>query len=243
MGRRWWPPSAGRKLMKFKQSILYTDKLQAQFDFYTKTLGLPVTHNTPTSFTMQLGWTSMTFKATDRPTLYHYCFLIPSHHLDRALSWMLDRWEVIEIESERMIEPMKDWNARSFYFYDGAGNIAECIERFDLTMQDVGSFGKEHLLGLNELGLPCTDISQLQDQLSSAIGSVPWKGNDHRFGTHGDQEGLILLPNYKVKTTWFPTGEQINPQPFELTLEHLGKLHRITFEDEKLEIRALATEN
>lgn len=145
---------------------------------------------------------------------------------------MSERTGLIEVAEGELVAHFNNWNANSFYFYDGSGNIVEFIARYDLGNAAEGVFGAHHILGLNEIGFPVRDITVSDSTLSNILGTKAWKGNDHRFGTHGDQEGLILLPNYEVKGTWFPTDHNVTNEPFEIVVEVRDRLHHLQFERE-----------
>lgn len=80
------------------------------------------------------------------------------------------------------------------------------------------------------------DIEKINRQLEKELTSQFWKGDKKRFGTNGSQEGLFLLPNYKLKKTWFPTELKIKGEPFEAIIENNGKNFLVEYKDEKIKI-------
>ncbi|MFT5723423.1 MAG: catechol 2,3-dioxygenase-like lactoylglutathione lyase family enzyme [Bacteroidia bacterium] len=210
--------------MKIKRLTLYTNTLEAEKIFYTDTLGFKTIESSDQQFTVKVGWTELTFRLSDRKHTYHYCFLIPANQLKEALVWVASRTDIVSIEGHRTIQNFETWNADAFYFYDASGNIAECIVRYDLMNESVEAFDLDQMLCINEIGLPTNDIVKTNAQLKQEIGSDYWKGNTHRFGTNGDQEGLLLLANYDVKKEWFPTETKIIPEPFNVVIEHNNKM-------------------
>ena len=223
--------------MKIRQLKLYTDTLEAEKEFYTERLGLELKESTPESVTLNAGWSELTFRKSDKPHRYHYCFLIPSNKLMESLEWMEKRVEVIEIEEGRKTQNFESWNADSFYFYDGSGNIAEFIVRYDLENGSSAPFDAASLLGVNEIGLPVEDVERANRQLEEELGTSFWKG-DARFGTNGSQEGLFLLPNYHQKTTWFPVSMPIRPEPFKAVVENGGETYSVVFKGEEIEVES-----
>ncbi len=215
--------------MKFKKLNLYTNKLEEEQEFYTKTLGFELISTTQISFTVQLGWTELSFTKSEQAHTYHYCFLIPSNRLQDALQWTSQRTNLMEIEQGRYTQHFESWNAESFYFFDASGNLAEMIVRFDLENESQQSFDQSSVIGLNEMGMPTLDIPMTQERLHALIASQAWKGNEHRFGTNGDQEAIFLLPNYKVKETWFPSNQKITLEPFEVLVENNGEPYYLKF--------------
>lgn len=225
--------------MKLKKLKLYTNHLETEFKFYSETLGFEILEQNSNSFTVKIGWSELTFKKSGREHIYHYCFLIPSNMLSQALEWMEKRTKIIEIEAGRKIQNFENWNADSFYFHDASGNIAEFIVRYDLKNEEKNDFNISKILGINEIGLPTNDIQKTNNQLQLEIKTKFWKGDLQRFGTNGTQEGIFLLPNYKVKDIWFPTQLKIRPEPFEAVVENEEKEYLIEFKNEKIITQAI----
>ena len=139
-----------------------------------------------------------------------------SNKLNEAIEWLHKKLEIIKIEEERIIQHFESWNAHSIYFYDGAGNLAEFIVRYDLKNESQQPFDHTQILCVNEIGMPTKNIKKINVQLEETIHSKFWKGDLERFGTNGTQEGLFLLVNNDAKKTWFPTQMKIKTSPFEI---------------------------
>ena len=226
--------------MKVKAITLFSNDLKSQKKFYQETLGFELANETDDSFTVSVGWSNLTFKKAAEKFSYHYCFLIPSNKLEEALKWFKARTPIIRIENI-YTNFFESWNARSFYFYDGNGNLAECIVRYDLKNDSNTSFTISDLLCLNEIGMPSNRIQSLNDTLRTELSSHFWKGNMQRFATNGSQEGLFLLVNNKVKKTWFPSKLRTQSSPFEATIETKKGCFNIEFADEELYISHKST--
>lgn len=224
--------------MKFKKLKLYTTKLKAEFKFYTETLGFEIVEQKNNSFMVKVGWTELMFEESDKEHSYHYCFLIPSNKLRQALEWMERRVEIIDLENGRKTQNFETWNADSFYFYDASGNVAEFIVRYDLVNESNADFDISKVLGVNEMGMPTANVKKANDQLEKELKTEFWKGDLERFGTNGNQEGILLLPNYKLKETWFPTSLKIKSEPFEAVIDNNGEIYKIEFKNEKLKTTA-----
>ena len=225
--------------MKFKKLKLYTNKLEEELNFYSNTLGVHIIEQKLNSFTVKIGWSELTFESTEKRHIYHYCFLIPSNLLNQALKWMEKRTEIVEIEKGIKTQYFETWNAESFYFFDASGNIVEIIARYNLKNESDADFDVSKILCVNEIGMPTNKIQQLNDQLTSELKTDFWKGDLLRFGTHGDEEGIFLLPNYEVKDIWFPTSLKIKPEPFEAVIENNGKEFKIEFREGQLKTTAI----
>lgn len=222
--------------MKFKQLKLYTNKFESEFQFYSQTLGFKVLQKKEGLFSVKVGWSELIFEKSEKEYSYHYCFLIPSNHLEKALDWMEKRTKIIDIENGRKVQNFESWNADSFYFFDGSGNIAEFIVRYDLNNNATGDFDISKVLCVNEIGMPTSNVRKTNELLELGLDTKFWKGDVDRFGTNGSQEGIWLLPNYQYKNIWFPTSLKITPQPFEAIIENNKKECKVSFKNERLEI-------
>ncbi len=220
--------------MKFKKLKLYTTKLKAELKFYAETLGFEIVEQKNNSFTVKVGWTELMFEESDKEHSYHYCFLIPSNKLHQALEWMERRVEIIDLENGRKTQNFETWNADSFYFYDASDNVAEFIVRYDLANESNADFDISKVLGVNEIGMPTANVKKANDQLEKELKTKFWKGDLERFGTNGNQEGILLLPNYNIKDIWFPTIVKIKPEPFEAIIENEKMQYQLTFKNEKI---------
>ena len=222
--------------MKITHLKLYTNKLIVEKEFYTQTLGFELIEDTPNHFTIKIGWSKLTFEKSKTAHQYHYCFLIPSNKLMEAMEWLEKKVEIITNENGQKIQVSESWNAESIYFFDKSGNVAEFIVRYDLKNESETEFELSQVLGVNEIGLPTLNVAATNSLLESKLNTKFWKGDFARFGTHGTQEGLFLLPNYEVKETWFPTSVKIKPEPFEAVIRVGEKTHLVEFKHGEIKI-------
>lgn len=220
--------------MKIKELTLYTHKLTEQKAFYTSVLGCDLVEESPIGFSVQLGYTKLSFQESDVPYIYHYCFLIPSNKLEEAVEWLKARLDVVNIEGGSVTNWFEDWNAKSVYFYDASGNIAELIVRYDLKNETSKPFGLEDIISVNEIGMPTKDIVKINTAIESELGSKFWKGDWERFGTNGTQDGLFLLVNNDEKKEWFPTDLFTASSPFRAKVTVDKQEFDIAFENEEL---------
>lgn len=224
--------------MKFKKLKLYTNKFESELKFYSETLGFKIIEQSADTFTVKVGWSELSFERSENDHKYHYCFLIPANKLNQAIEWMEKRIEIIDIEKGKKIQNFESWNADSFYFYDASGNIAEFIVRYDLRNNDTTDFDISKVLGVNEIGMPTTEVNKMNSQLQREVKTKFWKGDLERFGTNGSQEGMLLLPNHNIKEHWFPTLLKIKPENFDAIIENDGKTYNLEFRNEKLKTAA-----
>lgn len=220
--------------MNIQELTLYTEKIDAEKEFYGKTLGFDLLENSADHFSVNIGSTTLRFRKTDTPYRFHYCFLIPANQLQPGIEWLKKRVAIIEIEPGRVIQRFETWNADSVYFYDGSGNIAEFIVRYDLQNESSAEFDNRSLLCVNEIGMPTRNVRALNAQLEQELNTPFWKGDLERFGTNGSQEGLFLLPNYEIKGVWFPTDLRITAEPFQAKISNAGTTYSIDYKNEVL---------
>lgn len=206
--------------MKIRELQLFITDLESAKSFYTNTLSFRLIEENKTQFSLQIGWTKLTFIQSDQSYTYHFSFLVDKNQFEYTYEQMKNKVEILEIESNNQFAFFENWNAKSFYFYDGNGNLAEIITHLDLEFNHHESRNNLPVLGISEIGLPTTDIKEVNQILEEKTTSKFWKGDFERFGTNGSDEGKILLPNYLIKETWFPTNIKIVPAPFIAILEN-----------------------
>lgn len=190
--------------MRFLEITLLSQNLSAQKSFFTNSLGFEIIEESESSFSINIGWTKLIFEKTlENISPYHYCFLIPCNKLDEALTWISKRATLLPITDGIYKQHFGTWNADSFYFYDGDGNLAECIVRHDLNNPSDNPFSKQDLLCLNELGLPCLDISAMNDLLTQKMDSTFWKGDFTRLGRMARRKDFFFYPTIMKKRLGF----------------------------------------
>jgi len=221
--------------MRITSLTLFSNDLDKQARFYGETLGFEVERK-ENELSLQVGNTQLHFQYAETAWTYHYCFLIPANQLQEGIAWLRERLDILRIEGDRIIQRFDSWNADSVYFDDGNGSLAEFIVRYDLENDSNQPFGLESILNVNEIGTPTTAIAAVNDGMKQKVGSDFWKGDLDRFGTHGSQEGLLLLVNPEKKETWFPTGLPIQTSPYKAVVEHGGKSFALSYENGNLEI-------
>ncbi|HFA51175.1 MAG TPA: glyoxalase [Bacteroidetes bacterium] len=220
--------------MKIKEITLFTNKIESQKIFYGNVLGFEILRENENGFSVQVGYSVLSFKKSKKNHKYHYCFLIPSNKLDESIVWLNERLEIIKIEGDRITQYFESWNAKSVYFYDGAGNVAEFIVRYDLKNEQKDEFNLSQILCVNEIGMPTKNVGKINSELEQQLGSKFWKGNLKRFATNGTQNGLFLLVNNGLKKNWFPTDLETESAPFDATVIVDGNYHKIEFKKGEL---------
>jgi catechol 2,3-dioxygenase-like lactoylglutathione lyase family enzyme len=83
--------------MRITRLVLNTPDLAAQRDFYEGRLGFECTAETETEVAFRVGWTSLVFRLTAKPSAspYHFAFNIPENQFQEAKKWFSSRLPLI----------------------------------------------------------------------------------------------------------------------------------------------------
>jgi hypothetical protein len=224
--------------MQFTKLTMYANEIGSLKNFYLETFSAKLVEETASLISFKVGYTEITF--VQKPGLYHYhyCFHLPCNKLNEAIDWCKDKIDLLKIEGERVVQHFESWNADSIYFLDPAGNIAEFIVRHEMNNPSHEAFSYQHILGINEVGMPTENIRKAHDLLKT-IGCSMWKGDLSRFGTVGDLEGIVLLPNPALKEYWFPTEIKIQPSNLHCEAKIAGELYSIEYKEGELDVSAV----
>jgi catechol-2,3-dioxygenase len=152
---------------------------------------------------------------------YHFAINIPANRIEQARDWMTKRCELIWMEDyQSEIADFKNWNAKSIYFLDPAGNIVELIARSDLHNESEDNFTSKDFLSINEIGMVSTgetmdervnNMSKLGLELYSKQKPLP------HFRVIGDETGLfIIVPEGR---NWYPTEIKARCFPMVVTFK------------------------
>ncbi len=208
--------------MRIKKIHLYSKKLAAQKAFYTDQLGFELLKSSENEFTIQTGVTQITFEKNTEHNYYHFAFNIPSFQIQEAFDWLKTKAiEFITNEDSYFID-FKSWNAAAVYFYDADGNIAELIARKNMAIESKEEFSEKSILGVSEIGMPVMDVGLTHSKIIDELGLIQYSGDQDYFCAMGDEEGLLIIVDQKVKK-WFPTELPAVPVPFKMEVEIEGK--------------------
>ena len=171
---------------------------------------MPVTEPGDSHFIIQTRDTKLIFDEANNvqtDPFYHLAFNIPSNKIREAYEWLKERTDLLWIEDYKShIADFKNWNAKSVYFLDPAGNIAEFIARADLNDVVDEPFLSKHIRSVSEIGLVFPEESFKQSiekimkdhQLAYFAKQPPLES----FCAIGDDEGLfIIVPENR---SWYP---------------------------------------
>ncbi len=189
--------------MFIKEVVLLTSDSGRLKDFYTETLGLDLTAEDESSFSVNTRSTSMTFRNSGeiKDPFYHFAFNIPENQFKEAKQWAIQRADLIKLNGEDEFD-FKSWNAHSVYFYDTAGNIIELIARHNLNNSSQKAFSGKSLLSISEIGFPVHNVEEFFNIINRNFNIPDFSGDLKTFTAAGDDNGLfIIVPGGRK---WFP---------------------------------------
>lgn len=210
--------------MKITHFELRTRDLQAQWEFYSRVLELPVTLLVDL-LEVQVGATRLIFRQADShfDGAYHFAFNIPENQIYAAKEWIASRVSLLRDENGKDDFDSDSWNSHSVYFKDAAGNVLEFIARRNLKNPVKGELNSIQILNVSEIGLPSEDVMGLANELCAKLGlSVFHQEPNENFTPVGDDNGLLILP--KKGRIWIPqSGVPAELLPVQVRGETNGK--------------------
>jgi catechol-2,3-dioxygenase len=205
--------------MRIQTLTLQASRLDELAAFYAGLMELPV-KTSGEGITITAGQSNLIFQAAPQESpFYHFAFTIPANKIGEAREWMQQRVPLLWMEQYKSdIADFVNWNAKSIYFFDPAGNIVELIARFDLDNASNEPFSSNQVLSISEAGL-IVEQNELDKRTQALI-------NDYdltyfakqpplaHFKALGDDEGLfIVVPENRA---WFPTDKIAGIFPMEI---------------------------
>lgn len=196
--------------MVFKVIKLKTKQLSTLYHFYKGILELSVSEMHESDFIVHTTGTQLIFEETrdlSQDPFYHFAFNIPSNRIFEGYEWLRQRTDLLWIDDYKSyIADFTNWNAKSVYFLDPAGNIVEFIARTDLHDIVDEPFSSNHVRSISEIGLVFPK--------DSFIESIEKLMTDHHlayfakqpplesFCAIGNDDGLfIVVPEQR---SWYP---------------------------------------
>lgn len=215
--------------MKIKHLKLDCANLEEQKYFYTKKFKFKVVEESDEEITMKMGDSLLTFSENRlKKSYYHFAFTIPFGAVEKALSWVKNKVEVIPTDDGE-IQDFSSWDAKAFYFLDPAGNVVEFIGRRRFNDSDGNTFSESRVLNISEIGLPVFQVTAAYNSIEKATGIRKFDCTNSTFCACGDDEGLFILVD-KAEKTWFPTDEPAREYPVEVNFEIDGEEFNLQLE-------------
>ncbi|CAM4357428.1 catechol 2,3-dioxygenase-like lactoylglutathione lyase family enzyme [Paenibacillus endophyticus] len=212
--------------MIIEKLALHTANAVSLMPFYAEMLGLPVVSSEQGRFTVQAGWSELTFLELEQPPnekhYYHFAFTIPENKLAEAKRW-IEELVPIGTEAGQDISYSESWDSHSVYFEDPAGNILELIARHTMNNATDDSFDpKQHILCISEIGVPTGKVPSAVDQLA-ALGLMTYKTRNESFNPVGDDNGLMMV--VETGRRWHFTDKTAECFPVRVTVQGVGELY------------------
>lgn len=200
-------------IMQLKKIFLETSLLPQLISFYRDVLEMDVHIREENKCFIVTPGSLLVFQQTlnNISPYYHFAFNIPFNKVEEAQQWLNPRVELLWIrEYNGTIAEFTNWNARSVYFYDPAGNIVELIGRADLNDATDEPFSSKLFYNVSEAGVVISQkryrkqVNELmhQYQLSYFEKQKPLE----HFCAIGDNHGLLIcVPEAR---NWYPTDDK-----------------------------------
>lgn len=220
--------------MEIKKLKIYSSKIQEQADFYAEVLGLKIINRTDKHVSFEIGRSILEIEYKAATTPYHFAINIPGNKELEALKWLKSKVEILK-DGKKEIQEFGSWNAKAIYFYDKDKNIVELIARKNLNNPSSEEFGIDQFIEISEIGLGTTDIEKEFSFLNSHTGIEIFDGGFDRFCAIGDENGLFIGINKKVKD-WFPTNDKVFSSDFMIQFIEQGKEYKIDYENQRLKM-------
>lgn len=219
--------------MRIRKLVLETKEVASLTSFYHDVLELPALQLEDHSI-ITFGDSTIRFQqaSAGQEPFYHYAINIPSNKVAEAKDWLEQRVELLWIkEYKSVIADFVNWNAKSLYFFDPAGNVVELIARFDLDKQSDVAFSFRQFLSISEIGLvfPEREIEARTESLlhNYSLEYFSKQPPSPNFKAVGDQEGLwIIVPEHRP---WYPTHKAAGIFPLEVEFDVGKSSYRTSF--------------
>ena len=221
--------------MKIETLQILTKNLEEQTAFYNKILGLEIIAKEEKEVSFKIGLSILKLVYSEDFTPYHYAINIPSNQSTEALKWLKKRVAILK-DGIHEIQDFDFWNAKAVYFYDKDNNIVELIARKNLKIQSNLKFSSSSLLNISEIGMLTQNIIPLYERLKNISGLNIYDGTTERFCAIGDENGLFIAINKKLKTKWFPTEDKPFSSPFIIDFKEKGKAFKFEFKNDVLDL-------
>jgi catechol 2,3-dioxygenase-like lactoylglutathione lyase family enzyme len=206
--------------MQIRRLTLPTAALAALTEFYADVLGFPVLRKSAEAVTLGVGTAQLTFVTAEvgSAPFFHFAFDVAAEAIDAAAGWLQSAAPLLPFEGADIID-FPNWQARSAYVRDPAGNIIECIGRRPLAWPAAGTpFSVRDVHGVSEIGLVVPDVAAFAQRLISTTGLTHFarQAASDRFAVLGTDTGLLIV--VPPGRSWFPTNTPSAIFPLEVEL-------------------------
>lgn len=216
--------------MKIRSVDLLTRRFDEMKHFYIDCLGFPLKSHSSEAFTIEVGYTALTFQktqSTDDDPKYHFAMNIPAKQWSNAKEWLTKKGctllptpsvEEANIQSiEHDVVFFGALQAFSLYFHDPAGNLVEWIARENLEDLSTGTFQIESVLNISEVLFAFDrDLPRAMEKLCDHFPVEPYTGDKKRFQILGDDEGTFILND--IRRGYYPTQQKAEIHPLRMSV-------------------------
>ncbi|MES2646441.1 MAG: hypothetical protein V4717_06165 [Bacteroidota bacterium] len=201
--------------MHFTKLILQTVVPEVLYDFYRNDLQLQAQKLSIDVFEIITRDTIIRFIPAVQNTspTYHFALNIPSNKIIEAHDWLKEHVPLLWLkEYNSEIADFVNWNAKSVYFIDPAGNVVELIARFDLQDDEQATFSPLQIRNVSEIGL-VLGVDNFEEQITAFMHGFSLRYFDKQpplpsFRAIGNNHGLfIAVPENRV---WYPTTNSVS---------------------------------
>ncbi len=192
--------------MIIKEITLFSNNIQEQKQFYKTVLGFEMVEDFSERIVFKLGNSVLVFQYKEDVKPSHLAFNIPSNAINDALIWLKQKTEVITYNNE-YVSDFSNWKAKAIYFYDADKNIMEFIARERMDIESDVAFSSHSILSISEMAIATNDIETVYHQINKMKPIPIFDGDFERFCALGNDEGLFILVNKKLKK-WYPTNDE-----------------------------------
>ncbi|MCM3795027.1 glyoxalase [Priestia megaterium] len=206
--------------MIINQAVLYTHLLDTMKDFYVNSLDFPLTAASPRSFSIKVGESELTFKASSLHTkpFYHFAFNVPANRFMEAKQWATQR-VILNTEEKKDEIYFEAFDAHSFYFEDPAHNIVEYISRHSDCPSSKDPFSSKSLLSIGEINLTTPHVHSVGTQLINS--GITVRNNrllNETFNFLGSGSAFFLVGTPKRR--WFFSNRDSEVHPLMAKVNH-----------------------
>jgi len=193
--------------------------------FYGSILALRLGHAHGDRVAVEVGETTLEFRAGHGAPFYHFALLVPGDRFEAAGRFAAERVALLSVEgTDEAVFDFEHWDAQAVYFHDPAGSIVELIAHRGIGESGAtGPFDASELLGFSEVGI-VGDPPSLAAALSDAFALEVWSGSvsgEGRLAFVGEKARTLILAH--AGRPWLPTGRPAEAHPVEVVLAGGGE--------------------
>ncbi|WP_075035962.1 VOC family protein [Halobacillus dabanensis] len=213
--------------MEIKLVTLLTKDMEKLKRFYVDFLGFELVEERGEGFRLKVGKSELEFMQADKgdDPFYHFAFNIPFHLFTDAKKWARERMVLNTEEGEDEIE-FPQLSARSFYFWDPAGNMVEFIARKNVCYLEEKAFSAGCLKDISEVSLTVANVLEAMGELERS--GLKSRDNEpiqrtclNFLGDNGTHSYLLLVERGR---RWIFSDQVSEIYPLEVYVDGKGSL-------------------